>query len=469
MDNNTQLENTTELFISAITDKHAAMKILNKYKNTMYREALLFLNNEQQAKETVVQAFRKAYLDMNQADLADPSGWLNHYVQDECLSLILPLERIAGHAYSSKDEEPNKSAVIPADRSTCRKRLISSLGYLNPAQRMISILYCRNHMSFEEIAERTSSDIETIQSIITSAKKEIKGANIDLGSLLAVLEHLYPKPVPEEPKLELPAAQQRTAAADPAQGYTDTVNDMEDIEFTTSVLELKNYFNKQKASPRHLSDGGIDEEPEVEEQNTVEPQNVTPNAEHTQELPLVKNEYEEPHINTRYINANPNSGYEDEDDDDDEGGFHFKWKYVIIILLAGLLAFGGGILFSMLNDRNNSRSSSSNNTAETTTPEATEQSEGADNSATEEPEQTAEPTPELKEDKKIGKAYINVTDLTMRKGPGTTYEQNGFAEPEATYDVYEIAEADGYTWYKVGEEEWAADYAGQYITYTPNE
>ena len=48
------------------------------------------------------------------------------------------------------------------------------------------------------------------------------------------------------------------------------------------------------------------------------------------------------------------------------------------------------------------------------------------------------------------------------------YEYDGI-EYDATYDVYEIAEADGYTWYKVAEDQWVADYLGQYVTYTPKE
>ena len=66
----------------------------------------------------------------------------------------------------------------------------------------------------------------------------------------------------------------------------------------------------------------------------------------------------------------------------------------------------------------------------------------------------------------IGSAYIIVTDLNIRKGPGVGYEINGMAELEKNYDVLEIAEADGYTWYKVGDEQWIPDLAGQYVTYT---
>ena len=82
------------------------------------------------------------------------------------------------------------------------------------------------------------------------------------------------------------------------------------------------------------------------------------------------------------------------------------------------------------------------------------------------PTPTPEPTPEG--EPVIGQATINVTDLTIRNGAGVSFEYVDLAEPDTTYDVYETAEADGYTWYRIGENQWVPS-DGTWIAYTPKE
>lgn len=66
----------------------------------------------------------------------------------------------------------------------------------------------------------------------------------------------------------------------------------------------------------------------------------------------------------------------------------------------------------------------------------------------------------------IGTATVNVSQLRIRKGPGTFYSANGFVEDGKTYNVYEKTTGEGYTWYRIGEEQWVAG-KGNWITFTP--
>ena len=134
-------------------------------------------------------------------------------------------------------------------------------------------------------------------------------------------------------------------------------------------------------------------------------------------------------------------------------------KWIISIVLLAILAVGIGVAFAIIRtDRK--QTPEPVKTAVTETPEVPEE--------TPEPTPTPEPTEEpVPDDGSIGTAEILVTDLMMRKGPGVTYEQNGMGEPQKTYTVYETAEADGYTWYRVGEDQWVPDLQSQFVTYTP--
>lgn len=64
----------------------------------------------------------------------------------------------------------------------------------------------------------------------------------------------------------------------------------------------------------------------------------------------------------------------------------------------------------------------------------------------------------------IGKATVNVKKLRIRSKASTSGEKLGYAKKGKTYDVYEIKSGGGYTWYRIGEDEWIAD-DGTWITY----
>lgn len=51
---------------------------------------------------------------------------------------------------------------------------------------------------------------------------------------------------------------------------------------------------------------------------------------------------------------------------------------------------------------------------------------------------------------------VNITDLNIRKGPGTSYERYPSYINTGIYDFYEVIDNEGYTWYKIGEEAFIA-------------
>lgn len=468
MTNTNQNDNIKTLFSSAVNDQNALKKLFHTFKYVMYNEAMLYLNDEQASKDAAVQAFMRARNSIAYADTDDPKAWFNQFVQEECISKILPLKTSGRTDYTDSDETASPTAVIPSSNTECRNRLINALKALTPSQRLVAVMYFRDRLSIEEIAQKLNSSDDAVRSVLTDGKRTIKAANMNLAALIAIVNKLFPV-AEEEPELDLGTLAQ-TVKSSPLE-YTNVLN--EDIEFTTSVLELKKFINQQKSTRRHYSDHGIDDEEvfaEETESDTAENQTVVDNdnMEATQRIPVTK--ASQPASARRIQN---NDSYDDDDDDENDGFFIRlpKWLlYALILVLVTLLGFAGAYLYSVLN---NSRAMPENTPAATEQAEESEKSQeenqGEDEASAEQTEEPAEHEPTPEGPKILGTAYINVTDLNMRTGPGISYDYNGIAVPESTYDVLDISEADGYTWYQVSEDQWVPDLAGQYVSFTESD
>ncbi len=86
--------------------------------------------------------------------------------------------------------------------------------------------------------------------------------------------------------------------------------------------------------------------------------------------------------------------------------------------------------------------------------------------ATEIPEPVVVNTPEPAEVtlSPAGTVYIKVTNLNSRSAPSTSAEKLAKVKSGMTYDFYETAYAEGYTWYRIGENRWIADDSGKWVT-----
>lgn len=67
---------------------------------------------------------------------------------------------------------------------------------------------------------------------------------------------------------------------------------------------------------------------------------------------------------------------------------------------------------------------------------------------------------------KIGSVTIKVNGLRIRTDATTSSSQTGHVQSGKTYDVYEKKTADGYTWYRIGDNQWIADENGGWTDYT---
>lgn len=67
----------------------------------------------------------------------------------------------------------------------------------------------------------------------------------------------------------------------------------------------------------------------------------------------------------------------------------------------------------------------------------------------------------------IGRAVIVEDLINVRTEPDTSAPILGVVETGTEHDVFEVRESGGYTWYRIGDQQWIAD-SGGWITYTEN-
>ena len=432
----TDLERVEELLKNLRTDREAPKKLFQLFGNQMYKEARLYISDKDEAKNLCKQAFKHSYAALSKAKAEDVETVLKQAVLDECIKNT-ELEK-SSTGYTDEDEVPASHASVSKDTNKVISTLRGILNHLTVSQRLVAVLKYRDGLDFKAIAKKLNTTEYNVKGILQDAKNSLKASNADISLVAALVNKMYPFYKEDDNAV--------SAVKTPANLTS------EEEQFNYSVNELKEFFNTRTISMKAVSDHGIDDT----DGNQFE-------ADQNQaQMNAAANEGEgidDTASSAKMIMAAAMSAESDKKKHDEKYNPVTYWVKRVAILLA-LLILGFAIAVGVSALR--SKKSTPVNTPEPT--------ETADIEETEEPT----PTPEIEEtpepdDGIIGSAHIIVTDLTIRKGPGAGYEQNGITEYDATYDVYEVTEADGYTWYKVAEDQWVADYLGQYVTYTPKE
>ena len=428
------LEKVEELLKNLRTDREAPKKLFQLFGNQMYKEAKLYISDKDEAKNLCKQAFKHSYAALSTAKAEDVETVLKQAVLDECIKNT-ELEK-SSTGYTDEDEMPAVHAAVSKDTNKVISTLRGILNHLTVSQRLVAVLKYRDGLDFKAIAKKLNTTEYNVKGILQDAKNSLKASNADISLVAALVNKIYP------------FYQEETDDGVIAPERNISKLTSEEEQFNTSVNELKEFFNTRTISMKAVSDHGIDDTDDNQfdvEQNNTQLQ--------------TGEEIDDTASSAKMIMAAAMSAESDKKKHDEKYNPVTYWvKRIAVLLALSILGFAIAVGVSALRSKKSTP---------VNTPEPTE---------TAEVEETAEPTPtpEIEEtpesdDGIIGSAHIIVTDLTIRKGPGAGYEQNGITEYDATYDVYEIAEADGYTWYKVGEDQWVADYFGQYVTYTAKE
>lgn len=126
------------------------------------------------------------------------------------------------------------------------------------------------------------------------------------------------------------------------------------------------------------------------------------------------------------------------------------------VLTVALLFAGTRIAGALMNGTTKAKaeSTASASASATATPSAT-------------PTITPTPTPTVSANATIGTITIASSEINVRSTPSTTGELVTTAQAYSSYKVYETTTNEGYTWYRIGENEWVPD-GGNWLTYQAN-
>ena len=83
------------------------------------------------------------------------------------------------------------------------------------------------------------------------------------------------------------------------------------------------------------------------------------------------------------------------------------------------------------------------------------------------PAPTPTSTPSQTSSSILGTITIGSSEINVRSKPSTTAELITTVQPYSTCQVYETTSNEGYTWYRIAENEWVPD-AGNWLTYKNN-
>lgn len=124
----------------------------------------------------------------------------------------------------------------------------------------------------------------------------------------------------------------------------------------------------------------------------------------------------------------------------------------VALLFAGIRI--AGVLMNGTTTKAKAESTASASASATATPSAT-------------PTIKPTPTPTASTNATIGTITIASSEINVRSTPSTTGELVTTAQAYSSYKVYETTTNEGYTWYRIGENEWVPD-GGNWLTYQAN-
>ncbi len=402
---------------AAIGDRESMNTLIKHYSSRMYFTARLYLKDKKRAQSVTENALRNAFRKLEEALKEDNFElWLSRIVQAEALYRIMPIteETISGTGYSNSDEVVDPYIEVP-EEDECKKRIYKIMDQLTDAERAVTTLHFYDHMSLRDVSNTLNISTGNVMGFLRSAKRKMNMVEDEsVGTYVAMMDKMNPD-----------------------KSKTDSLP-LEDV-----VLEEE-----------------IETEPNLPQENENfldDLKGMVPVDERTTRVPLETLQYEtvkdeEPAI----IQYEEREEIEEEEEEKD-------YPILNIILIALIIV--GIIVAVFLAKQIFYPSSASKEVPQETaepTPEPTPTPTPTPEVVEETPEPTEEPNPI------IGHARVITAELRVRTGPGTSYDQVTTVRAGEEFDVLEVAENGGYTWYRIDENQWIANNGGM-VEYTENE
>lgn len=170
------MQNKTNKLINACKrgNQKAQMQVYDSYCDAMYNVACRYLNNKEDAKDAMQEAFLKAFLNIDKYKSTSAFGtWLKRIVINHCIDA---LKKRQFHAESLETE--NLQIVDDSDWqfdiSITKEQIENAIETLPEKYRLVITLYLIEGYDHEEISEILDIAIKTSRTQLRRAKQKLQ-------------------------------------------------------------------------------------------------------------------------------------------------------------------------------------------------------------------------------------------------------------------------------------------------------
>lgn len=151
----------------------AQMQIYDSYCEAMFKIAFRYLNNEEDAKDAMQEAFLKAFDQINSFEPRATFGsWLKRIVINHCLD-VLKIKQLQFEVLDIEQIEHADSLEWTVDASVSQEEVLSAIEQLNLKYKLVVTLYLLEGYDHEEISQILQIPVKTSRTHLRRGKLKL--------------------------------------------------------------------------------------------------------------------------------------------------------------------------------------------------------------------------------------------------------------------------------------------------------
>ena len=173
-------EELVNLFVKT-GDAEVLGELYRRYMQLVYGVCLKYLRDRDLAKETVMKVFEKLMIDLPSANVKVFKPWLYVVTKNYCLMELRSCkssrerEKIcADNQPSFMEQDDSLHPISENDNRVVMDALQDCITRLNEQQRSCIEMFYFQELTYQQIAESTSTDLNKVKSFIQNGKRNLK-------------------------------------------------------------------------------------------------------------------------------------------------------------------------------------------------------------------------------------------------------------------------------------------------------
>jgi RNA polymerase sigma-70 factor (ECF subfamily) len=156
---------------------HFIEELFDRYTHIVFGICLKYLENEDDAKDMVMQVFERLLVPASKTEVRNFKSWIYTLTKNQCLMQMRqkrkePRKDLLENLYEEIMENDEKQHHIDLD--TIEQNLLLAIERLNPDQGTCIKLFYLNHHSYAQISQLTGFDDKQVKSYIQNGKRNLR-------------------------------------------------------------------------------------------------------------------------------------------------------------------------------------------------------------------------------------------------------------------------------------------------------